>query len=305
MKVLITGGSGFIGSHIVEQLKRENYDLIIVDRNKSKQTYFEQQQIPYYAYDIHDKNLEYVFKQEKPDAIIHLAAQISVPLSMKDPVLDMKVNGYGTIKLLKLATKYHVKKFIFASSAAVYGTPNYIPMDETHPVAPISFYGLSKAVGEQYIQMFQNIHDIDCCILRFANVYGPGQSVKGEAGVIAIFNHLMKQKLPLTIYGDGEQTRDFIYVKDIASACVASLQLTGSHTINISSDTACSLNELIQHFIHLFNYSAVTKYLPANLGDIEHSRMTNNRARTLLNWQPKYSMKLGLSEMYRYSTLTN
>lgn len=305
MKVLITGGAGFIGSHVVKQLIQENYEVVIVDCNKLKQAYFEQQQITYYPYDIHDINVENIFKQEKPDAIIHLAAQISVPLSMEDPVLDLKINGYGTIKLLKLATKYNVKKFIFASSAAVYGTPDYIPMDETHPVAPISFYGLSKAVGEQYIQMFQNLHQIDCSILRFSNVYGPGQSVKGEAGVVAIFNHLMQKKMPLTIYGDGEQTRDFVYVKDIAKACTASLLLSGFHTINISSNTSCSLNELIKYFISLFNYTAVTKYLPAKFGDIEHSRMNNQRAKTLLNWQPEYTMKLGLTETYTHSILLN
>lgn len=298
MKILVTGGAGFIGSYVVEKLREMHHEVVIIDRNESKRYYFEQQNVTYYAYDIHDNQLETIFMKEHPQAIIHLAAQISVAESMKNPVNDMKVNGYGTIKLLQLATKYHVRKFIFASSAAVYGIPKYLPMDETHPITPMSFYGLSKAVGEQYIHLYRDIYNLDFCILRFANVYGPGQSLDGEAGVISIFNHLIHHKMPLTIYGDGEQTRDFIFVKDIADACVRTLDLNGSHTVNVSTNTACSLNELVQHFIQLFGYSTATNYEPAKSGDIRHSILKNDTAFSLLNWQPTYTMEGGLIETY-------
>ena len=303
MKILVTGGAGFIGSYIVENLKEAHHEIVIVDRNDSNRSYFEQKDVTYYTYDIHDTRLESIFIKEQPEAIIHLAAQISVTASMENPVNDMKVNGYGTIKLLQLATKYHVRKFIYASSAAVYGVPKYLPMDETHPVTPISFYGLSKAVGEQYMHLYQDIYELDFCILRFANVYGPGQSLHGEAGVISIFNHLMQNNLPLTIYGDGEQTRDFIFVKDIADACVRTLDLQGSHTINISTNTTCSLNELVQHFIQLFDYDAVIHYEPTKQGDIRHSILANTNASSLLDWQPNYTMEKGLVETYQQSII--
>lgn len=303
MKILVTGGAGFIGSYIVETLKKAHHEIVIVDRNESNRSYFEQKDVTYYAYDIHDTRLESIFIKEQPEAIIHLAAQISVTASMTNPVNDMKVNGYGTIKLLQLATKFHVQKFIYASSAAVYGVPKYLPMDETHPVTPISFYGLSKAVGEQYIHLYQDIYKLDFCILRFANVYGPGQSLHGEAGVISVFNHLMQNNLPLTIYGDGEQTRDFIFVKDIANACVRSLDLQGSHTINVSTNTTCSLNELVQYFIQLFDYDAVIQYEPAKPGDIRHSILANANAFSLLDWQPTYTTEKGLIETYQQSII--
>lgn len=305
MKILLTGGAGFIGSHIVEQLLEAKYDVVVVDRNIKKQYFFQQLGVTYYHLNIHDEALESVFYQEKPDAIIHLAAQISVSSSMKDPVHDMNINGYGTIKLLQLATQYQVRKFVFASSAAVYGAPLYLPMDENHPVTPISFYGLSKQVGEQYIHLYQDIYHLDFSILRFANVYGPGQSAEGEAGVIAIFNDRIQSKQPFTIFGDGNQTRDFVYVKDVASACVQSLHLKGSHTINISSNSACSLNELVQIFIQQSNQSVVTNYEAAKPGDIRHSTLTNQKAVNLLKWKPAYTIHTGLAETSQQAVLYN
>lgn len=296
MKILLTGGAGFIGSHIVDQLLDAQHDIVIVDRNIKKQMYYQQIGVTYYHLNIHDEKMESVFYQEKPDAIIHLAAQISVSNSMKDPVHDMNINGYGTIKLLQLAVQYKVQRFIFASSAAVYGVPTYQPMDESHPVSPISFYGLSKQVGEQYIHLYQDVYHLDFTILRFANVYGPGQSAEGEAGVIAIFNDCIQKSEPLTIYGDGEQTRDFIYVKDVASACVRSLHLQGSHTINIGSNNACSLNELVHIFTQQSKQSIVTNYEPIKIGDIRDSTLCHQKALEVLEWTPKYTIYTGLSE---------
>lgn len=294
MKVMVTGGLGFIGLHIIDMLVKEGHTTIILDKETSFNHVDYRGLITYYQADINDSMVEEIFAQELPDIIIHLAAQISVSHSIKDPIYDMRTNGYGTVKLLQYAAKYQLKKFIFASSAAVYGIPDYIPIDEHHPVQPISFYGLSKAVGEQYIKLYKEIFNLDYCILRFANVYGPGQSIEGEAGVISVFIDKIRKNLPLIIYGNGKQTRDFIYVKDVAKACIQAMNVSGSHILNISSDSKLPLNDLVQLLMKQSGSAIATSYKPKKSGDILHSRLKNALARHILNWKPQYTIDTGL-----------
>lgn len=304
MKILLTGGNGFIGSHVRDSLLENGYEIIVLDKCITNKNYYSHHTIKYYQMDINDSSVENIFAIERPDVIIHLAAQISVASSMNDPVNDVKNNVFGTIKLLQYAANFHVKKVIFASSAAVYGIPNYLPIDENHPIQPISFYGMSKAVGEQYVQLYKEVYNIDFSILRFSNVYGPGQSAEGEAGVISIFSDRIQNNMPITIYGDGKQTRDFVYVKDVANACVKAIHTNGSHIANISSNSVLTINELVKYFSLYSEQSIVLTYEPVIAADIRHSQLINHVARNILQWEPMYTIQDGLTETLNSLVLT-
>lgn len=301
MKVLITGGSGFIGSHLINRLIDEQVNVVVLDHSTSLENHFHHNIVKFYHIDITDPNIAKIFDEERPEIVFHLAAQVSVANSMKDPAIDANINILGTINVLQNAVKYKVKKFIFASSAAVYGTPKYLPVDEHHPLSPTSFYGLSKVIGEKYIQLYGELFHLDYCILRFSNVYGPGQTTDGEAGVISIFLQRLKDNLPLIIYGDGTQTRDFIFVKDVADACLSAMTLPGSHIINISGNEKFSLNELVQILMEQFGTTILTKYQPSKAGDILHSCLQNQLASDILRWTKQYSIIAGLKETYEHA----
>jgi UDP-glucose 4-epimerase len=295
MKVLITGGAGFIGHHFVEKLVKENIDVVIVDNLSSGS----KEQIPksavFYEANIEDVNIEDIFACEKPDYVVHLAAQVSVQISMSNPLVDCQTNIAGTINLLENCVKYKVKKFIFASSAAIYGEPEYLPIDEDHPQHPISFYSLSKQTSEQYIRLFSNHFGLNYSILRFANVFGPGQNSHGEAGVISIFLHSILEHTAPIIYG-GEQTRDFVYVKDIADAIYSALSKGRNQTYNISTNTETKINDLLTIMLKKVNSNLIPVVKPQRVGDIGQSRLDNMKARTDLLWVPRYSLDRGIKE---------
>ena len=212
--VLITGGAGFIGSHIVDKLIKNNYKVVIIDNFSSGKmsNLTENSKIEIFNENILSKSLDKIFEKTKPDFCIHLAAQTSVNYSISMPFEDAQINILASIKLFEICKKYNVKKIIAASSAAVYGMPQYLPIDENHSTEPISQYGLSKLTMEKYIKL----SGIPYLIFRFSNAYGPRQSSSKESGVIAIFDKAMKNNERINIYGDGEQIRDFVYVEDIA-----------------------------------------------------------------------------------------
>ncbi|MDX1701172.1 MAG: NAD-dependent epimerase/dehydratase family protein, partial [Melioribacteraceae bacterium] len=209
MKVLITGGYGFIGSHVAERFYKEGYDVFILDNlitgNKNNVLFKHKG----YQLSLGDVKCEEVFKANLFDVVVHLAAQVSVSESIINPKIDLESNVLGLVNLLTLAQKYKVQKFIFASSAAVYGSNVHIPLTEDDFCNPISPYGISKWVGESYCQKWNELYDLDTICFRFANVYGPRQSIRGEGGVVSIFMSRILKKEPLIIHGNGEQTRDF------------------------------------------------------------------------------------------------
>lgn len=295
MKVLITGGAGFIGLHFVEKLVKEKIDVVIVDNLSSGI----KERIPksgaFYDVDIEDKSIETIFAIEKPDYVVHLAAQVSVQVSMKNPLADCLANIAGTVNLLQNCVKYNVKKFIFASSAAVYGEPAYLPIDEDHPQHPISFYSLSKQTSEQYIKLYAKHFGLNHSILRFANVYGPGQNSHGEAGVISIFLNSILEQTPPIIYG-GEQTRDFVYVKDVADGLYSALHNGRNCTFNLSTNTETKINELLMLMLKKVNSHLTPVIKPQREGDIGQSRLNNTKALTELHWIPRYSLDRGLQE---------
>jgi len=299
LKVLVTGGAGFIGSHIIEELVKENFQVASVDNYVTGFSENLTRDVTVYEIDINNPDLEMVFEIEKPDYVIHLAAQVSVTKSMKDPSLDFFTNTVGTVNILHLSKKHNVKKFLFASSAAVYGEPEYLPIDENHLIHTKSFYALSKLSAENYIKQYSLFHNLDSCIFRFSNVYGPRQNANGEAGVIAIFIDGVLTNEKVNLFG-GDQTRDFIYVKDIAKACLLALTGQAVGVFNISSCTETKIADLFHQIADVSGIYSCPIYLPERNSDIQKSVLDNRKACRELNWQPQYQLTEGLSETIKY-----
>ena len=297
MKVLITGGAGFIGSHVVEECLSHNYEVIVVDNFSTGNIENLTEDCKVYQVDINDDHMKNVFEIEKPDMVIHLAAQASVMKSIEDPLVDGEINILGTVRLLEYARIYRVKKMVLASSAAVYGNPKEIPIDEKYPLNPLSFYSLSKWSSERYAQLYESLHGLPCCILRFSNVYGPRQNPQGEAGVVSIFiNQLLNQE-EMAIYG-GQQTRDFIYVKDVAKACLRAIESPATGIFNISSCSETSIDELFSMTSLLAGIDVKPLKYPLRKGEIQKSVLGNKKAITELGWKSMHSLQDGLRETF-------
>lgn len=302
-KVLITGGAGFIGSHAADKLLENNYQITIID-NLSSGNLNNLQNNPnlkFYNLDIIQDNIESIFKTEQPDYVIHLAAQTSVAYSVANPNIDATMNILGSIKILELSKKYNIKKIIAASSAAVYGIPQYLPIDEKHPTEPISQYGLSKLTMEKYIQL----SGVPYIIFRFSNVYGPRQQSSKESGVIAIFNKSMQSNKPINIFGNGKQIRDFVYVEDIAIACTEALKSNVTNEIfNVSTNCGITLNELFTKMKKLYNYKLEANYLPERDGEIRDSILQNQKISKFIV-KNNNNINDGLLSLKNYYTTNN
>lgn len=301
MKVLITGGAGFIGSNVVDLFISEGHDVIVVDNLSQGKIENLNNCARFYKCDILDMDkLEVIFTTEQPEVVIHNAAQIDVQVSLKKPSIDSEINIKGTINILECCRKFEVKKIIYPSSAAVYGDPKYLPVDEEHEVNPISFYGISKHTPEHYIKTYSELYDIKYTIFRYANVYGIRQDPKGEGGVISIFvDKFLNGEKPV-IFGDGEQTRDFIYVKDIARANLAALNNGDNIICNISTQTQISVNHLVDVMKDIIGSDLEAIYKEKRCGDIKDSSLKNKKACALLGWSPEYSLEEGLRDTCEY-----
>lgn len=275
-KVLITGGAGFIGSHIVDKLLEDNYSVVVLDNlsSGSKDNLQKSDKLKLYQINIEKDDLEEIFDEEKPDYVIHLAAQTSVNYSISNTYYDANMNIMASIRLLDACKKYNINKFVTASSAAVYGNPKYLPIDENHPTEPMSPYGLSKLTMEKYIQL----SGVPYIIFRFSNAYGSRQKSSKESGVVAIFDKAMRENAPINIYGDGTQIRDFIYVEDIAKICVKALESNvENEVINFSTNKGVTLNELFEEMSKIYGYKQSPNYLPERIGDIKDSVLSNKK----------------------------
>lgn len=300
MRVLITGGYGFIGSHIAERFFKEGHEIFIIDNLSTGAKDNVSIRHKFYNFSVADKKCEEVYRIHDPDIVIHLAAQVDVTLSTHDPYLDSESNILGLVNMLDLARRYGVKKFIFASSAAVYGDAANLPVAETAPVQPMSIYGINKSNGEDYCRRWRELYGLNTVILRFANVYGPRQGTKGEAGVISVFMKRMLENREIIIYGDGTQTRDYVYVEDVAEAVYRAANRTDQDdVINISTDTECTLKNLI-HVLSQFGRVNEIRHDVKRHGDIDKSRLDNTRAIRQLDWRPKYTLQAGLEKTYRW-----
>lgn len=299
MRILITGGYGFIGSFIGEKFFREKHDIYIIDNlstGKRENVYFRHKAL---LSNIESDECEEFFKAHKFDVVIHCAAQTDVQFSIQSPKKDTEVNVVGLSNILNLSSKYGVKQFVFASSAAVYGDNPTIPLIEETTCNPISPYGINKQIGEMYCEKWNELYDLSSLIFRFSNVYGPRQAYSKESGVISLFLYKMLQDETITIHGNGEQTRDFIYVGDVADAIYRSVisKLTG--TYNLSSETETSINQLIDILSEHKEVSDINYSAPRH-GDIEKSSLSNKKIIKHLDWVPKLTLREGLEKTITY-----
>ena len=300
MSVLVTGGAGFIGSNIVDGLIEEGHKVIVVDNLSTGKKENLNEEAEFYQLDIRDQGLEKVFKQYDITHVIHHAAQIDVQHSIKDPLFDAQNNILGTINVLEMAKKYKVEKIIYASSAAVYGEPDYLPVDEEHPIKAMSPYGITKHTPEHYIKMYSELYNLKYTIFRYSNVYGPRQDPKGEGGVVSIFvDKILAEERPV-IFGDGQQTRDFIHVYDIVKANLLSLEKGDNVLINISTESRDSVNDLVEYLNEILPYSLESINEESRKGDILHSSLANGKAKELLGWTPDYDLRAGLEQTVEY-----
>lgn len=298
-KVLITGGAGFIGSHVADIFLLNNYAVTAVDNLVTGNTdNIKGKNINFFNTDIRNKEkLEEIFKDQRPDYVLHLAAQVSVSSSVEDVLYDAEENIIALINILELCKKYNTEKIVFSSTAAVYGIPEEVPSKESNKTAPLSPYGLSKLTGEEYIKMYSKLFGINYVILRYANVYGPRQSAHGEAGVVSIFNDKIKINSDIFIEGDGLQTRDFVYVKDVARAnYICASENVKNETFNVSTNTDISILELFNTMKKYSGYIKEAVHKEARKGDIRNSRLDNSRLRNSTSWKPEYTLDEGLKE---------
>lgn len=300
MRVLVSGGAGFIGSNIADLLLEKGHQVAVLDNLSTGRQHNVAKEITFYQMDLND-NLDPVFENFKPDAVIHQAAHASVSVSVREPAFDATQNVMGSINLLEAMRRHGCNKIVYASSGATYGEPKSLPLVEDQAMEPISPYGVSKYVVEHYMRCYAHEHGFRCVALRYANVYGPRQDPFGEAGVVAIFtNKLLQGERPM-IFGDGGCTRDYVYVGDVAAANVMSLEalakdLQGPYPVvmNVSVNQQTSVNELYDQLCKAGNFELKALYGPPRAGDVRDARLENAIIKATLGWEPKVNLEEGL-----------
>lgn len=300
MNILVTGGAGFIGSSLSDKLIELGHKVSIIDNLSTGKIDNVNGKAKLYIANIEDKNINKIFEREKFDIVYHLAAQIDVQESINNPIYDADVNILGTINILENLRRYGVRKIIYSSSAAIYGEPKYLGIDEKHQTNPVSYYGISKYVPENYIKAYSKLWDIDYSILRYANVYGIRQAPKGEGGVISIFMDRMFKNKPVIIYGNGFSTRDFIYVEDVVDANIKVLDKGNRHIFNIGTGTATNINTLYTTMNRIMDKVIEVNHQKERKGDIMHSYFNSEKAKKVLGWEAKYSLEQGLTKTIGY-----
>lgn len=301
MKILVTGGAGFIGSNIVDRLINLGHKVVIIDDLSTGKERNINPLAKFYKLDIQDTKIEEIFKDEQINIVSHHAAQIDVRKSVSDPIFDTGVNVLGSLNLLQLCIKYNVKKFIFASSGGtVYGEQKVYPASEDHPTQPICPYGINKLTIEHYLYYYWTVYNLDYTVLRYANIYGPGQDPWGEAGVVAIFiNKLLKNEQPI-INGDGEQTRDYTYVDDVVEANISAINSPATGIFNIGTGVETSVNKLFSMTVEIMGAKVKEVHGPAKDGEISRSCLDWTKAKEILGWQPKVKFEEGIKQTVKY-----
>lgn len=295
MKILVTGGAGFIGSHISDALVEAGHEVHVLDNLSSGK----RDQVPadatFYQLDICDPDLESLFERERFEVLVHHAAQMDVRRSVANPQFDAQINVIGFLNLMEAGQKNGLKKVIFASTGgAIYGEPDFAPQDESHALRPLSPYGITKLTTEKYLYYYQQQYGIDYVALRYANIYGPRQNPHGEAGVVAIFTQRMLAGVQPIIYGDGKQTRDFVYVGDVVRANLSALDFDGSDIINIGTAKETDVNELYRIIRNLIDPNVPEIHEAGKPGEQRRSVLSYNRATGQLGWKPEVAIEEGL-----------
>lgn len=300
MEILITGGAGFIGSHILAQLQgRRDMDVVVFDNLSSGSKEHVPAGMELVEGDICDEAaVDALFADHHFDAVIHLAAQTMVPTSVEQPVLDCQINLEGVLHVLEACRTHGTGHILFSSSAAVYGDNLHIPLKETERLVPTSPYGITKMTTEHYLRVYHELYGMDATVFRFANVYGERQGEKGEGGVVSIFCKLLSQRQGITVFGDGNQTRDFVYAGDIAQAIIRALPLKGYHTMNVSTGQETSINDLIRSFEKAVGYTVPVQYTAPRTGDILRSVLSNEALKRDLGFVPEMDLEEGIRRTY-------
>lgn len=300
MRITVTGGAGFIGSHLVDRLIEDGHTVQVIDNLYTGNKEFVHSKAQFIELDIRDPKLYSVLEEFRPDYIFHEAAQTEVSTSMSDPMLDCDINLMGLINLLNAAVKLDVKKFLMPSSAAVYGNLDTLPLNEEMIGNPSSFYGLTKLTTEHYLRIYHEAFGLPYICYRYSNVFGPRQGNGGEGGVISIFAKAIVQGSPIIIYGDGKQTRDFIYVDDVVEANILGMQHQVTGIYNVSTGISSSVNLLVDEFRNISGKDIEVVYDKPRLGDIRDSVLATDKSEKELLFTAKYNLHDGLIKTYEY-----
>jgi len=303
LKILVTGGAGFIGSNLVDALIGTDHDVVVVDNLSSGLRKNLNPKAKFYEMDIRDKKLSEVFEREKPDTVDHHAAQIDVRKSGEDPIADAEANILGSLNVITNCVRFGVKRVVYASTGgAIYGDPQYLPANENHPINPISQYGVSKHTVEHYLHLYSVVNGLNYVILRYSNVFGPRQNPYGEAGVVAIFAIQMLTGKQPTIFGPGDKTRDYAHVSDIVKANIVALDKGKNAIYNIGTGVETSDQEIFDTLASVLGYKGKPIYAPVRKGEVYRIALDCSKARKELGWSPKLSLKEGIAltaEYYR------
>ncbi len=302
MRVLVTGGAGFVGSHVVDRLLGDGHGVTVVDNLSTGRRELVSRRADLHVCDIRSPRLEAAFAAGRPDAVVHVAAQAAVSRSVADPQFDASVNVLGTVNVLEAARRARVGRVVYISTGgAAYGDTDVLPTPEDHPARATSPYGVSKVAAERYVECWAGLTGASALSLRLANVYGPRQNPLGEAGVIAIFIHRLLSGQPCVVNGDGEQTRDYVYVEDVADAVSRALaRPDAAGVVNVGTGVETSVNDLYRRLSLAAGVSRPAVHGPARPGEQRRSVLDPGRAKVLLGWVPVTPLDEGIQRTLAY-----
>ncbi len=296
MKILLTGGAGFIGSHVVDRLIANGHDVAVVDNLATGSRENVNPKAGFYELDVAAPSLRGIFDEERPEVVNHHAAHANVTRSMRDPMLDAASNIIGSLNLLECARAVGVRKIVYATTGgALYGNPKHLPADESHPIQPPSNYGVSKFAAELYMRVYADTYGLTYTALRYANVYGPRQEPHGEAGVVPIFAKAMMGGERPKIFGDGAKTRDYVHVSDVAEANLLALQYGDNESFNIGTGIETTDFEVFDAVRRALGIEMDPMYADKRPGEVERIALDCSKARRLLRWQPRLSFAEGIA----------
>lgn len=312
MRALVTGGAGFVGSNLVDRLLADGYDVDVIDdlstgslANLGEARGQRARKMTFQRLDVRSSAMGELIAHRKPEIVFHLAAQADVRVSVKDPAFDAEVNIVGSLNVIEGALKAGARKVVFAGSGGtLYGIPESVPTREGHPQQPISPYGVAKKAVGDYLHYYREVHGLEYSVLALANVYGPRQDPHGEAGVVAIFAGKLLDKDRPTIFGDGEQTRDFVFVDDVADAFVRAADKGGGLIVNIGTGVETSVQQLFDQMAAVTGFEEPARYAQPRAGELRKSALDPGRAAIHLGWSPWTSLEDGVTRTIEYFRAT-